>query len=161
MIVHGQGFSTLRGTVKDPTGAAIPDATITLHATASAWVQATQTDMGGTFTITAIPIGDYKLQIEREGFAAINQNVQVIMGSAPNVELTMQVSSVVSTVEVTANTPLEATAPDAASPPVLESGEDILKLPGADRMSSLQFVTETNPARSCCTIICTSAADIR
>lgn len=144
-IVHGQGFSTLRGTVKDPTGAAIPDATITLHATASAWVQATQTDMGGTFTITAIPIGDYKLQIEREGFAAINQNVQVIMGSAPNVELTMQVSSVVSTVEVTANTPLEATAPDAASPPVLESGEDILKLPGADRMSSLQFVTETTP----------------
>src|SRR5579872_6491684 len=144
-IVQAQGFGALRGTVKDPTGAAIPDATVTLSASASSWTQGSQTDASGAFSMKAIPLGEYTLEIEHDGFAPISQPIQVIIGSAPNLELTMAVSSVSTTVKVTAATPLEATAPDAASPPVLESGQDILRLPGADRMSSLQFITETTP----------------
>ena len=143
--VNAQGFGALRGTVKDPSNATIPDATVTLLATESSWRQTTQTDMAGTFTIKAIPIGQYELEVERTGFTKIIQPLQVTIGSAPDVQLTMEMSEVVSTIEVTAGQALEATAPDAASPPVMESGQDILKLPGADRMSSLQFVTETTP----------------
>ena len=144
-IVHGQGFGSLRGTVKDPSGAAIPDASVALHATASAWTQNTLTDMSGAFSINAIPLGEYNLDVQASGFADIHRSIQVLIGSAADVQLTMEVNSIVTSVEVTATTALEATAPDAASPPVLESGEDILKLPGADRMSSLQFITETTP----------------
>jgi hypothetical protein len=144
-LAHGQGFGTVRGTVKDATGSVIPDAVVTLMATASSWKQVNRTDMAGAFIISAVPIGEYKLQVEQPGFAMISEAIQVTMGSAPELQLTMTVSAVTSTVEVTASSTLEATAPDAASPPVMESGEDILKLPGADRMSSLQFVTETTP----------------
>ena len=71
----------------------------------------------------------------------------MIAGSAPYVELTLSVVSTVNSVDVTAKTaPLEATAPSAASAPILVSSHDIMQaLPGADRMASLQFITETTP----------------
>jgi len=144
-LASGQGFATLRGTVKDPSGATIPDATVMLMSKASSWKQTAQTDMEGAFSMSAVPIGEYTLRVERSGFTTIVQPVQMTLGSAADLQLMMSMGEVVSTVEVTATSTLEATAPEAASPPVMESGEDILKLPGADRMSSLQFVTETTP----------------
>ena len=144
-VVQAQGFGTLRGTVKDPTGAVVPQAMVTLKSAASSRMESTRTDANGAFLINAIPFGQYTLQVEHAGFATLSQPIQIIIGSAPSVELTLALGSTASTVEVTA-TPLEATAPTAASPPVLVSGKDILEaLPGADRMSSLQFITETTP----------------
>jgi len=145
-FLQAQGLGTLRGTVKDPSGAVIPDAAVTLKATASAWTESAQTDMTGEFTMNAIPFGEYTLAVAHDGFTTINEPIHMIIGSAPNLELTMAVSTSTTQVEVKAEAEVEATAPEAASPPVLESGEDILKLPGADRMSSLQFVTETTPS---------------
>jgi hypothetical protein len=146
LSAHAQGFGTLRGTVKDPTGAVLPQSTVTLKST---WTreQTTQTDSEGAFTISAIPFGEYTLEVESPGFAVLSQPIQMIAGSAPYVELTLSVVSTVNSVDVTATTaPLEATAPSAASAPILVSSHDIMQaLPGADRMASLQFITETTP----------------
>jgi hypothetical protein len=142
--VHAQGFGALRGTVKDPSGSSVPDATVTLKAMASSWAQSTQTNMSGEFIINAIPLGQYTLTVEHAGFATISQPVQIIIGSAPNLQLTMALGRATSSVTVTS--PLDATAPTAPSPPVLVSSEDILEgLPGADKMSSLTFVTDVTP----------------
>jgi hypothetical protein len=147
-IAHAQGFGFVRGTVKDPSGSVVPNATVTLKSTASARTQTTHTDDVGTFTINAIPIGDYTLEVEHAGFATRTQSVQITMGSAPNLELTLALSTATSTVEVSAApTPVEQVAPEAASPPVMVSRQEIMEgLPGADRMSSLQFITETTPS---------------
>jgi hypothetical protein len=146
-LAHAQGYGTLRGTVKDPSGAVLPKAAVSLKAKASAREQTTQTDTNGAFIINAIPFGEYTLEVQSPGFAVLNQPIQMIIGSAPYVELTMSVESTISSVDVSASiSPLEATAPSAASPPVLVSANDIMQaLPGADRMSSLQFITETTP----------------
>lgn len=146
-VARAQGFGSVRGTIKDPSGSVVPNATVTLKAVLSAWAQTTQTDEVGTFAINAIPIGEYTLEIEHPGFKTSTQPVRIIVDSAPNIELTLPLSSTSSSVDVTeAPTPVESTAPEAASPPVLVSRQDILEgLPGADRMSSLQFITETTP----------------
>jgi hypothetical protein len=146
-MAQAQGFGTLRGTVKDPTGAVVPHASVSLKAVASERTENTQTDTNGAFTIWEIPFGEYKLEVQSPGFAVLSQPIQIIIGSAPNVDLTLSLTSTISSVDVTATTsPLEATAPSAASPPVLVSSNDIMQaLPGADRMSSLQFITETTP----------------
>ena len=146
-IVHAQNRGTLRGTVKDPSGASVPDATVTLKAMASAFAKSTQTDRSGDFTINTLPLGEYTLTVEHPGFATLSQAVQIIIGSAPNLQLTLAVGAAASTVTVTATVPLEATAPTASSPPVLVSSENILQtLPGADRMSSLSFITDVTPS---------------
>ena len=145
--LSAQGFGALQGTIKDSSGAVIQDATVTLKAKAADWAQTAHTDAKGTFTINAIPMGEYALEVEHAGFAKVTQTVQVMIGSAPSVELTLPVSSTTSIVDVTSEaTPIEATAPEAASPPVLVTRDEIMQeLPGADRMSSLQFITETTP----------------
>ncbi len=144
---YAQNYSTLRGTVKDPSGAVLPQATVTLKATAWSREQTTQTDSNGAFIINAIPFGQYTLEVQSSGFAVLTQQIQMIAGSAPNVELTLSVDTTISSVDVTATSaPLEATAPSAASAPIMVSSHDIMQaLPGADRMSSLQFITETTP----------------
>ncbi len=147
VLAHAQGFGTLRGTVKDPSGAVLPQATVTLKATAWSREQITQTDANGAFIINALAFGQYTLEVQSTGFAVLTQQVQMIAGSAPDVELTLSVDSTINSVDVTATTtPLEATAPSAASAPIMVSSHDIMQaLPGADRMSSLQFITETTP----------------
>ena len=145
-FAYAQGRGALRGTVKDPSGATVPSAAVTLKATLSEWTQSTKTDLAGQFTINAIPLGEYTLTVEHPGFSILTQAVQIIMGSAPNLQLTLPVSAAASSVTVTATAPLEATAPTASSPPVLVSSHDILEgLPGADRMSSLAFITDVTP----------------
>ena len=144
---YAQGLGTLRGTIKDPSGAVVPKATVSLKATAWSREQTTQTNSDGAFIISAISFGQYTLEVQSPGFAVLSQQIQMIAGSAPYVELTLSVVSTASSVEVTATTtPLEATAPSAASAPIMVTSHDIMQaLPGADRMSSLQFITETTP----------------
>ena len=145
-IAHAQGFGALRGTIHDPSGAVVPDTTVTLKATSSSWSQTAVTDTVGAFSITAIPMGQYTIEARHDGFATVHQSIQVMIGSAPNVDLTLPMSSTSTEVTAVAEAPLEVTAPEAASPPVLVSRQDIIEgLPGADRMSSLQFITETTP----------------
>ena len=144
-LAGAQGLGTLRGIVKDPSGALIPAATVTLKSAVSEREQNTRTDAKGEFMINAIPFGEYILQVEHPGFATLSRSIQIIIGAAPNVELTLQVGSATTTVKVT-TTALEVTAPSAAQAPVMVSGNEITEqLPGADRMSSLAFVTETTP----------------
>ncbi len=147
VLAHAQGLGTLRGTVKDPSGAVLPQATITLKATAWSREQTAQTNSDGAFIISAISFGQYTLEVQSPGFAVLSQQIQMIAGSAPYVELKLSVDTTISSVDVTATTaPLEATAPSAASAPIMVTSHDIMQaLPGADRMSSLQFITETTP----------------
>ena len=147
-LAAAQGFGSVRGAVKDPSGSVVPDATVNLKAVGSGWTQSTRSDARGEFTINAVPIGDYRIEVDHLGFKNATQAVQITMGSAPKLEFTLVVDSVVTSVEVTEKTTaLEQLAPEALSPPVMVSRNDILQgLPGADRMSSLQFITETTPS---------------
>ena len=146
-LAYGQGLSTLRGTVKDPSGALVPNAAVTLKSMASNRTESAKTNASGAYTINSIPFGQYLVRVEHEGFATQSHTIQIIIGSAPIADFKLAISSAKNTVEVTAlATELEASAPSAAHPPVMVSGNEILEeLPGADRMSSLAFVTETTP----------------
>lgn len=144
--LHAQNTGVLRGTIRDMSGLVVAGANVSLKAAVSSWVQNVQTDMTGSFVVNSIPIGQYTLDVEYSGFKKITRTVQIISNSAPNLELTLEVKSAETEVDVTAVPALELTAPEAASPPVLVSGRDILQaLPGADSMSSLQFITDVTP----------------
>jgi hypothetical protein len=99
-VLHAQNLSTLRGTIKDPTGLVVAGASIRLKATMSLWTQKVESDMTGAFIINSIPIGQYTLEVQYPGFKTISRPVQIILNSAPNLELTLEVSSAVAAVEV-------------------------------------------------------------
>src|SRR6516225_6648503 len=110
--LHAQNTSVLRGTIRDMSGLVVAGANVSLRAAASSWMQSVQTEMTGSFIINSIPIGQYTLEVEYSGFKDITRTVQIISNSAPNLELTLEVKSAETEIEVTAAPALELTAPE-------------------------------------------------
>ena len=67
--VFAQSTGTIRGTITDPSGAAIPNATITAIATSTGISRIAKSNDSGIFVFPDLPIGAYSLKIESTGFA--------------------------------------------------------------------------------------------
>src|SRR5262249_60611785 len=59
---------TITGRVTDPTGAVIPDATVTVFAVDTGVSTQTLTNMEGLYTLTTLLIGPYEITVEKSGF---------------------------------------------------------------------------------------------
>jgi hypothetical protein len=142
-IAQAQIFGTVRGTVLDPQKLPIPGATVTLKARGSAWSVDATTNEAGEFSVPTVPAGAYTIEIEHQGFRTMSELLTLSIGSAPSLIFFMELGSVKTDMEVTAA--LEVTNPEASSPPVSISEQDILHTPGADRTSSMNFITDYVP----------------
>jgi protocatechuate 3,4-dioxygenase beta subunit len=65
---HAQFRASLRGTVTDPTGAAVVGATVTLIDTDTNQKLVSITDANGIYQFNALPPAPYKLTVEKTGF---------------------------------------------------------------------------------------------
>src|SRR5580698_7154646 len=59
---------SISGTVKDPSGAAIAKASVTLINTSTGIRQSTVADGSGTYAFPVLPVGDYVLEVNQSGF---------------------------------------------------------------------------------------------
>src|SRR5947209_16345353 len=62
--------SALSGTVTDPAGAAVAGATVTIAYAGTGRVQTVSTDDAGRYLFNYVPVGEYRLKVEKEGFRA-------------------------------------------------------------------------------------------
>jgi len=84
-----ENTGAIRGTIKDPTGAAIPGAKVT--ATSAALVRAIDTvsDKEGVYRFPKLPAGVYTITVTQTGFkTSKNEDINLLLGS----ELTLDVS---------------------------------------------------------------------
>ena len=65
--------ATLRGVVKDPTGAVVRGATVTLTSTQRGTPRQVKTSDDGTYVITSVDPGTYSLKVEAGGFKTYEQ----------------------------------------------------------------------------------------
>jgi Carboxypeptidase regulatory-like domain len=65
----GANSGTVRGTVVDPSGAAIPKATVTLQNPISHFIANATTDSEGAFQIPNIPFNNYHATATASGFS--------------------------------------------------------------------------------------------
>src|SRR5208282_5851349 len=97
----------LLGTVKDASGAVIPNAKVTLTNQGTSLVQATTTREDGTYIFTPLRIGTYTVEAESAGFEkARNAGVVVNIQQQVVVDFTLVPGAVTQTVEVTSQAPL-------------------------------------------------------
>lgn len=100
----GQGTTaTLGGTVTDSTGALVPGAQIVLTNEASHDQRTSKSNGSGVFSFSAVPTGDYDVQIMAQGFSAYQQKgVHLDPGDNRTVrDIKLAVGSANQTVEVT------------------------------------------------------------
>jgi len=73
---------TVSGTVTDPSGAALPKATVTIVNRVTNYKQSVTTDTNGAFRLTNIPPNPYHMEVSATNFAAYEQDVTV-RGAVP------------------------------------------------------------------------------
>ena len=94
--------ASITGTVKDSTGAAVPQARITSHNRATSATRSTITDDSGIYRITSLPPGNYDVLIEKAGFKTVEySSVALTVDHVQNLDAALAPSSVTARVTVT------------------------------------------------------------
>jgi Carboxypeptidase regulatory-like domain len=115
------------GSVTDPTGAVIPNATITITNVQTGLKFRAQSDDAGEFHISAVPRGDYKADVGAQGFQSQGANFTVAVASTQTLQFKLAPGAVDTTVEVTTAAPLVNTS-NATIGSVI-SGQQVTDLP--------------------------------
>ncbi|HEX7334340.1 MAG TPA: carboxypeptidase regulatory-like domain-containing protein [Pyrinomonadaceae bacterium] len=102
-VAQSTGSATLRGTVKDPQGAIVRDATVTLVNDRTKDERQTKTSEDGTYTFTALSPGAYTMKVELAGFkTSVKSDLMIETSGTQGVDVTMEVGQPTETVTVTA-----------------------------------------------------------
>ena len=100
---------TVSGLVTDPSGAVLPDSAITATNTATGEILKTTSNADGLFVFPLLPVGPYKIEATRAGFATFDQAVQVTVGAKIDLKMNLRVATGNQTVQVTSEAPLVET----------------------------------------------------
>jgi hypothetical protein len=82
----GQGVGTINGIITDPSGASVPNATVTVTETETGLVRSVTTADNGLYTFSSLRPTVYSLKVEAVGFQQVNQAAIVLQA---NQSLTM------------------------------------------------------------------------
>jgi hypothetical protein len=130
----------LFGTITDPTGAVVQNATITLTEAATGRSVTAQTSDSGNYALNALPIGNYHLQVKKDGFKTATSDFPLEVSQVLEVSLKLETGSAATTIEVTGDVPVVDTATSSVGE-VIE-GRQVVDLPLNGRnFSSLALMT--------------------
>ncbi len=93
---------TMAGTIKDPSGAVVPGATVTVTNKGTSAVRTVQTAADGGYTIPNLPPGIYGVTVTSPSFSPFNTQAEVTVSSHVTVDAQLSVSKETTTVEVVA-----------------------------------------------------------
>jgi hypothetical protein len=101
--LHAQSVSQISGTVRDPTGAAVPGAAVTATQTETGLVRSAETDQNGSYLLPSLPIGPYRIEIKKQGFSTyIQSGIVLQVATVPTIDAVLNVGAVSESVQVEA-----------------------------------------------------------
>ena len=119
---------SVEGTVTDPSGAAIPGALITVTDPATGTSRTVQSDDGGNFSVTELPLGTYDVTVEHAGFRKqVVRSVQLTVGAPTRANAVLTAGEVRETIDVSAEIPVIETQSDTTGDTI--SGDQAKDLP--------------------------------
>ena len=101
------GSGTITGTITDPSGAAVPGATVTVHNADTGADRTMQSSEAGLYNATFLQPGHYDVSAAKTGFSTVQrQGLLVEVGRTVTVDLALAVQSGTQTVTVTGEAPV-------------------------------------------------------
>jgi outer membrane receptor for ferrienterochelin and colicin len=136
-------FSSIRGIIHDPDHRPIANARVTVKSTSSEFAQTLTTGTDGTFETVTVPLGEYQVTVNHEGFQPSAEQVVVSSREAPVLHFQLAIGAAAQAVNVeekalTAN-------PDTMTPTTIISRNEIRQTPGADLTNSMNMITDYVP----------------
>ncbi|MCU1285963.1 MAG: TonB-dependent receptor [Acidobacteriales bacterium] len=91
------------GTVTDPQGAVVPGAKVTVTNTATSVTRETTSGSDGTYMVSALPIGNYTVTVQKDGFTkAVSSAQQLFINQNMRVDMKLALGASTEVVEVQA-----------------------------------------------------------
>ena len=136
--VEGQ----LSGTVADPSGATVPDASLTLSQAATGFSLTVTSNASGAYVFPNLPPGTYKLTVNAKGFTpSVYDEVVVYTGRTTDLSVGLKVGTSAQTVEVSAASEVLETSTNTLATTVSTDSIQDLPLGGRDVLPFAQLVS--------------------
>jgi outer membrane receptor for ferrienterochelin and colicin len=104
---QGNPTGTIRGSVLDPEGLALPGVTVTVSSPALQGTRTAETSINGDFIVPFLPPGEYTVTFELQGFAPERRTIGVAMAETQAMQVELKIASVTETLTVTGSTATE------------------------------------------------------
>jgi hypothetical protein len=134
-VAYATIFGQVHGVVHDPQYRPIVGVHVELRAVNSAFTKTALTGQDGSFSIPAVPLGDYVVTVSQASFVSVRQTLALASDTSPILHFELQLGALQQTVTVTTET--NAANVNTVTPTTLISREDTAQTPGADRTNSL------------------------
>jgi hypothetical protein len=106
LIAQSLSSGDLSGTVTDPSGAVVPNATVTLKSNGGGQNRSTTSNAAGAYRFSLLPPGSYTVSASAQGFSKAETVTTINIGQATVADVKLAVGSSSQTVEVTSAAPL-------------------------------------------------------
>ncbi len=127
-LAWGQATARIHGVVQDQSSAVVPNATVKVTQTETGISRSTVTDTDGEYVFANLPLGPYRLDIQKEGFAnAVQTGIILQVDSDPSLPMTLRPGATSETITVEA-TPSQVETSSVGIGSVIET-QRILDLP--------------------------------
>ena len=102
-LLYGQATGSLSGTVSDKTGSVVTGAKVTVTSQGTGVSRDAQTDDTGHYLVPLLPVADYTIHVESQGFRSAEQkDIRLQVDEHREVNFTLAPGSVTESVEVNA-----------------------------------------------------------
>ncbi len=135
--------ATVRGIVHDAQHRPIADAEVVLKAENSQFTQTSRTSAEGEFHFDLVPIGEYRITVNKADFGALEEKLAVLSGTAPILHIELKVAKQAQSVTVTSEAP--PAQEESVTPTTLVTRKEIAETPGASLTNSLAMITNYVP----------------
>jgi outer membrane receptor protein involved in Fe transport len=137
-------IGTVQGVVKDPGGALVPNAQITVTQPVTGYRQTTQTDAQGSFKLVNLPFNTYKVRAEATGFQPDEESIDLESTIPLTVDLSLSLEQTTAAVTVTTDN-AAMLEPDRTSSDT-DIGQTILERPvGAAPSRAIESIVASTP----------------
>jgi len=106
MLAQSTTQGAIGGTVFDPTGAVIGNATVSIHNDATNAMQTLHTDASGFFKAPLLEPGTYTVSVVSPGFSEFRTTAQVVLGQMTELQPRLQTGLATEVIEVTSELPV-------------------------------------------------------
>ena len=133
--------ASLTGSVTDPSGAAVPNAGVTLTNLETGFERAVAAQTDGSYAFTQVPVGLYRVEASSGGFAKYSQSgIRLNVNTPAALDIRLALGAVGETISVTADTVMVNTQSGALSQVVQQQYLQELPLNGRNAATLIRMV---------------------